>query len=853
MKTPHRFPAGKSVARRTVPIALILTVLSGSAARGADTVIQSGPALVAARMNASFSRQADGRAFVFGGHGPGFISLRTAEVWRPDSGSFSSLTMQFTHDGPAIARLHDGRILLAGGASDLGVPAYATAEVFSPEDESFSVTGSMVRFRSGAGAATLADGRVLVAGAWYVHNDAHTYAELYAPATGQFSAVGALNTPRAYPLVVPLSGGGALVIGGMTPTGTALDGRVERFSPADGSFQTAQDVLFPGESGWFTYGGNLPVDDLRLADGRFVNQAVRTENGVSRTVLFTVDPATGSITKLPVEPPLPGSPEVSFYSPPIVSRDGREIYLLGQKAGTTPAEHTVARITVATGRLDLPAASGGFSGYSPAYAAMVPLADGRLLIAGGTAGNNFQAVADTALISVGDTPPPAPTTSRLLAGPAPVTGRQSAKAARLSGGRLIFFGGHGRNFVSLSTAEIWDPAGNAFRQRTMHFTHDFPCFTRLADGRFLLAGGAADLGIPQSAKSELYDPASDEFTAIGDMVRFRASGGAAQLAGGKVLIAGGWWIHNDAHTYGELLDLGSGQFTATGPLNTPRGYPVVVALDDGDALVFGGTSPTGASIGGRVERYSAASNTFSAVRDELFEDSTGWTTSEHPRPQSDQRLADGRLLFLAFRPANGVTAYRLFTVDPATGTIAPLPTGPALPDSATGALFFPIVSEDGRSILLPAARTGTSPPAYYVSRVSVAGGILETPAMELPDVPGYLLDGAAHATADGRILVVGGSENPDNFSAVARSTFLIPGSTLPEVTLTARIVTDGAGSSIELSWPAVAENWRLEVRTSIEGEWMPVTAVATTAGDRMSASLPLADGPAQNFFRLRSP
>ncbi len=392
-------------------MAAALVIQVGEAA---PTEVVVGPDLVHARMNASFARHPDGRVFLFGGHGPGFVSMASAEVWRPDPGAFSGLNMRFTHDGPAIARLSDGRILLAGGASDLGVPAYAHAEIFDPADESFTVTGNMVRFRAGAGAATLTGGRVLIASAWYVHNDAHTHGELFDPATGQFTATGALHTPRSYAFVVPLQDGGALVMGGTGPTGGGLEGRVERFNPADGSFSSVQDLLFVGETGWRTSGGNLPVDDLRLADGRFVNMATRTVNGITETLLFTVDPVSGLIAKLPLQTPLPDSSEANFYAPPIVSRDGSEVFLLGNRSGTTPLQHQVARIQVATGRVSLPAVEGGFDGYYPSYAAMAPLSDGRLLIAGGTTGDNFQAVARTRLVTVGQDEPEIPNLTVIL-------------------------------------------------------------------------------------------------------------------------------------------------------------------------------------------------------------------------------------------------------------------------------------------------------------------------------------------------------------------------------------------------------------------------------------------------------
>lgn len=832
-----------------------LCLSAALAAQASPTQIVAGPDLNGGRMSASFSRHSDGRVFLFGGHGPGFVSLGTADVWRPETGMFAGLNMNFTHDGPAIARLQDGRILLAGGASNLGVPAYATAELFNPADESFTPTGSMVRFRAGAGAATLSDGRVLIASAWYVHNDAHTYGELFDPATGQFIATGALSTPRSYAFVAPLLDGGALVMGGTPPTGGAIDGRVERFNPADGTFSVAQETLFPGEPGWNTYGGNLPVDDLRLADGRFVNVAVRAVNNVTETILFTVDPMSGTIAKLPLQPALPDSTQAYFYNTPIVSRDGLEVFLLGQKVGTSPVEYQVARINVATGKVSIPEVTGDFTGYYPSYAVMAQLLDGRLLIAGGTTGNNFQAVASTRLVTVGEDAPVIPEKTRLVAGPEPVTGRQGSRAARLDDGRLIFFGGHGRGFVSLNTAEIWNPATAAFTQVTMNYTHDSPCFTKLADGRFLLAGGSSDLGIPNYATSEIYDPASGQFTPVGNMVRFRASGGAAQLANGKVLIAGAWWVHNDAHTYGELLDLATGQFSATGPLNTPRALPVVVATADGNALVIGGSGITGGVIGAKVERYVTEQNAFVAVTDQLFPGEDGWFTSEHPRPQADHRLPDGRLLFLASRPETTATSYTLFTVNPANGEIAKFVTDPPLPDSSVGSPFFPVLNAGGSRVFIPAYRPGTTPPAYFLMLVDTVTGALSIPEVEPPDAPGYYLDGTTHVTPDGRVLVMSGSEQPDNFSAVARTTFLVPGTAAPQVpVLAVTLVEAGPGQpAVQLSWPESETDFILEAVGQLGAAWQPVTAERTVDNGRVWVTIPIQPEAAHRFFRLRLP
>ena len=62
--------------------------------------------------------------------------------------------------------------------------------------------------------------------------------------------------------------------------------------------------------------------------------------------------------------------------------------------------------------------------------------------------------------------------------------------------------------------------------------------TVLLDGDVLITGGAAGNGYPQ-ATAELYNPAANTFTAVGNMTTSRFNHTASLLADGKVLIIGG--------------------------------------------------------------------------------------------------------------------------------------------------------------------------------------------------------------------------------------------------------------------------------------------------------------------------
>jgi N-acetylneuraminic acid mutarotase len=122
--------------------------------------------------------------------------------------------------------------------------------------------------------------------------------------------------------------------------------------------------------------------------------------------------------------------------------------------------------------------------------------------------------------------------------------------------------------------------------------------TRLQDGTVLVAGGwDGTFGRSPSrlkATAEIFNPATNEWTAVANMSRTRNGHTATLLASGKVLVVGG----PDA----ELFDPATGKWVSAGTLAQPRGRHTATRLEDGRVAVVGGFIAEG-KVTASVELY----------------------------------------------------------------------------------------------------------------------------------------------------------------------------------------------------------------------------------------------------------
>jgi hypothetical protein len=251
----------------------------------------------------------------------------------------------------------------------------------------------------------------------------------------------------------------------------------------------------------------------------------------------------------------------------------------------------------------------------------------------------------------------------------------------------VLVGGHGTNFVSLNTAEIYDTTSNTFVQDTMQYIHDFGAVSDLNDGTWLIAGGSNDLGVaPGISGAEIYNPSNGSFTACSSMVYPRCVTTAVLLLNNNVLIVGGWYDQSSA-TYGEVFSPLTKSFTATQALQTPRSNAMAIATADSGAVVFGGYYYYGGTNYENVEYYNPGTNTFTQLQNHLFPGDSGWCIQNDIflRPLPSQRMKNGEYLICAWKQSP--LQYTLGTFDPVTKSFAKMDLETPLP-SADSIQFF---------------------------------------------------------------------------------------------------------------------------------------------------------------------
>ncbi len=110
----------------------------------------------------------------------------------------------------------------------------------------------------------------------------------------------------------------------------------------------------------------------------------------------------------------------------------------------------------------------------------------------------------------------------------------------------------------------------------------------------LVAGGLLGISGGQTASAELYDPATNTWSAAASLATARAHHTAALLKSGRILVAGGDTGTTNTDVDGaELYTPGANAWSTGGSLVTARAYYAAAPLQSGQVLLVGGAGSGG--------------------------------------------------------------------------------------------------------------------------------------------------------------------------------------------------------------------------------------------------------------------
>ena len=279
---------------------------------------------------------------------------------------------------------------------------------------------------------------------------------------------------------------------------------------------------------------------------------------------------------------------------------------------------------------------------------LFPLADGRMLAIGGAGPlvTSYDSVAE----------------ATGFAGLLPVAPTFFQARAQLADGRVLCFGGIDQNGAPIADATLFDPTdGSTSSVGPMLAPRAGAAAARLANGKVLIVGGLStiDLTDPTTffdgilGTSELFDPATNTFTAGPTLVERKAFATATLLNNGQVLVAGGLgvlpivnlpfvsntgYLYNTNNTFGIFPKL----FT------DGRMFHSATKLADGRVLLTGGIT---ADLGGVLDSGDPTQIAFTTLgTSAVFATTLGGSFSNGPALAETRafhtatKLVDGRVL-----------------------------------------------------------------------------------------------------------------------------------------------------------------------------------------------------------------
>ena len=464
--------------------------------------------LVTGRYNHTATLLANGKVFVSGGTSSGGY-LASTEVYDPLGAKWSAgPNMSTNRELHTATLLQNGKVLIAGGYAQVGFfqVTYASAEIYDPVTGTSTPTGSMLVDRASHTATLLANGKVLVTGG--LRYDPVTFAstnpasaEIYDPATGQWQSAGSLSTGRQTHTATLLQNGKVLVAGGYF---TNYLSSAELFDPTTSTWSPAALLPAVRSQHCATMLANGKVLVAGGVVGSATNSAALYDPGLNTWSV------TGSMTARR------GSFAMNLLpnGKVLASGGGNGLTIYASAETYDPATGT----WTATASMN----------FARAGATATVLANGRVLVSSGYILSGFDAVPVASSETYDSAAESWSAASLMLAG------RYNYSMTPLANGKILLAGGTSTDNYTTNGAEIYDPGTSNFTatgsMQAPHYGH----FTQLLpNGKVLLV----DFGTNNTA-AELYDPKSGSWTAANPGLDLEPINGTVLLADGRVMMRG---------------------------------------------------------------------------------------------------------------------------------------------------------------------------------------------------------------------------------------------------------------------------------------------------------------------------
>lgn len=340
---------------------------------------------------------------------------------------------------------------------------------------------------------------------------------------------------------------------------------------------------------------------------------------------------------------------------------------------------------------------------------------------------------------------------------------------------MISFGGRENGFVSSIYTDVYDATANTFEEVSMAIPHDAHCVVKMSDDSYMIIGGGYDLGVPAYADVEIYTPNNGVFTTIGSMNYSRMQCGAAELASGDVLVAGGWYQTSPA-TFAEVYQYSLGTFMLTEAMNYQRAQPTVIPTTDGGAVVACGWGTYGSPVYTSYEYYDPMTNEFTLVSEELIAGETGWKISTPwTRPITDCKLVNGHFIFLGYRQGMEALEYALIDFDPDSHTFSLVELNQALSgETIDGGISDIVIDEQNNMIYAIGFDAAMDPQAVAIVTIDLETGdvFVPTTTFQLPAAE-YFYASYTWLPAQEKIVVQGINETNSSYFTGTNKTYLI--------------------------------------------------------------------------------